>query len=213
MADFTNFAASVFSRIRAGEYREVETELLARYEQAKRGADFITLSQTLGLLAKFYSLPFVEDLNKAETYYEEREQFFPGPETLLDFAMFLFYVKRNSSRALAKTQEVLAAAYELGDSSRAYTALSLKGRALLELGRSHEALDVLDELERMVAAKKSFVVGDETSFLECLRERALASNRVSLLASKLAPICRDPAFRERLLVLSNGQGTETGGPR
>ena len=115
--------------------------------------------------------------------------------------MFSFYVAQNFAQAIEKADDVLSSSKDT-DSSRRYTALALKGQALLKLGRREQAVPILGELEQMVSNRMALVVGDEVAFLERLATAGLETERVSRLANTLARVCRDPAFKKRLEALS-----------
>ena len=116
--------------------------------------------------------------------------------------MVLHHGLHDYSRAVPKLEEAISHARVERDDRTVYTSLSLLGQAHLELGHISEALAVLSELEEMAATKGTFVVGDETCFLENLKARRLETGRVARLASSLASVCRDPAFKERLGALT-----------
>ncbi|HUN59306.1 MAG TPA: hypothetical protein VMU41_14430, partial [Candidatus Binataceae bacterium] len=55
--------------------------------------------------------------------------------------------------------------------------LSLLGLGSLNSGRIDDALSVLEEIEGMITNRRSFVVGDETNFLEGLEAQKLEVDR------------------------------------
>ena len=82
-----------------------------------------------------------------------------------------------------------------------YQSLGLLGAALLDLHYRDEAIRVLYEIEKMIAARLQIVVGDETLFLERLHaemKEAKIPSTIQGIAKTLAPVCRDPEFAIRL---------------
>jgi hypothetical protein len=106
---------------------------------------------------------------------------------------------------LAKPTEAAGEARSAGDSGVVYSCLAPSGLALLDLDRLQSAEQVLEEVEQMVVTRQSFVVGDETLFLERARKVGLDATRITRIASSLMPICRDPAFARRLNELCQGR--------
>ena len=66
----------------------VEGRLLEKYEIAKSSQDRASLLQVISSLAHFYSLPFKEDLAKAEQYFRERFAILLDAESALEIVMF-----------------------------------------------------------------------------------------------------------------------------
>jgi hypothetical protein len=135
---------------------------------------------------------------KAEALSMKRERLARVSYSKLQTAMILHHGAADYARAVPKLLEAIAHGKAEDDEKTVYTAMSLLGQGSLKLGDVDQALAVLSELEHMVARKGSFVVGDETPFLESLRERGLEVARVKRLASTLSKACRDPEFQKRL---------------
>jgi hypothetical protein len=121
--------------------------------------------------------------------------------------MMLYWSMDNPGRTVAKLQEAITAASQELDDSTVYQSLGLLGLARLDHQQSAEAVQVLNEIEKMIAARSRIVVGDETPFLE----RLLAQTKdttiratIQRAAKTLWPVCREPEFTARLKALADG---------
>jgi len=188
--------------IRERNFRRAEELLLGARTAAAAEGDAQTTQLVLSELVELYCISEPRRLAEAEVLSGERERLTASAYSKLQTAMILHHGARDYARAVPKLEEAIARGKAEHDDGTIYTSLSLLGQACLELGHTEKALAVLAEFEKMVASKKSFVVGDETCFLEALRARRLESERVTRLASTLAPVCRDSAFKERLKALT-----------
>jgi len=126
------------------------------------------------------------------------------PYSKLQTSLLLLYGLRQHEKAAAKLRQAIAQGQQEGDDRTVYTSLSLLGLGSLNSGRIDDALSVLEEIEGMITNRRSFVVGDETNFLEALEAQKLEVDRVRKLSSILAQVCRDPAFKIRLSRLASG---------
>lgn len=186
------------AQIAEGEFHEAEERLLGFRQPARDVNDLHTLELVLPLLVLLYSSMRPRDLSKAEEFALERERVSDNSNSRLQTALLLYYAADDYPRAIDKLREAIDKTASDGDERTRYASLSLMGQALLDLNRRSEACIVLDEIERMIAARRPIVVGDETGFLEKARDQGLEVNRVRRLASELEPVCRDPEFRKRL---------------
>jgi hypothetical protein len=191
--------------IMEGKLEEAERKLLEAYREASNQKDTEALGEhILPMLVELYCSQEPPNLIKAEAFAREREQVDARAYTKLQTAMVLYQVARDYPRAVAKLEDAVSQGIAENDDGTVYSSLSVLGQALLQLDRESEAVRVLKEIERMVLAKKSFVVGDETLFLESAHAHGVEIATVKRLASVLAPECRDPEFESRLRALAEG---------
>jgi hypothetical protein len=198
--DAKELSELVSDLVAKNEFKQAEALLLE--ERAKTDVDTKTQVFVLTELVELYCLMQPPLLQKAVALSEERERLVESAYSKLQTAMVLHHGANDYARAVLKLQDTIAQGKAEQDDRTVYTALGLLGQASLELGNTEQATTVLSELEKMVTAKRVFVVGDETCFLEGLRARRLETARVSHLASILTPACRDIAFKERLRALA-----------
>lgn len=141
-------------------------------------------------------------LDRAERLSIEREALTANARSKLQTGMLLYYSAHDYSRSISKLREAIEQAKVENDDSTTYSSLSVLGQALLQLNYESEAAKVLTEIEQMIIAKKSFVVGDETAFLESAFAERIEVPTVRRIASILAPKCRDKDFKNRLSALA-----------
>jgi hypothetical protein len=196
--DFRVLAERVSKLIAQRKFQAAEELLLEEQEKAEASADSLQSDSVLSELIELYCVMEPPSWAKAEALSLKRERIALSPYSKLQTAMILHQGATDYARAVSKLSEAIALGKAEGDDKTVYTALGLLGQASLELGDLGRAVSVLGELEQMVARRGSFVVGDETLFLERLSERGLEVARVKRLASTLATVCRDPEFKERL---------------
>lgn len=201
MTDFNKLALQVHHLMMDRNFQRAEKLLLEAREKAKSEGDIQLLNYIFTELIGLCQISEPPLWEKAEAISSERERLIPSAHNILQTAMVIYYGSGDYKRAVLKLNKAIAHGKEEDDDKTTYAALSLLGQAYLEMGQNQEAVDILSHLEKMVAGKKSFVAGDETSFLENLKARKLEIERINKLASVLAPVCRDPSFRERLAVL------------
>ena len=185
-------------------FREAEEFLVDPYQKAIDSGDIESKKFALSELIELYCITEPPNFARAEILSAERESLGPDAMSRLQTAMLFYYSIHDYGRAESKLREAIELGRTQNDQRTVYTSLALLGKTLLDEGRTSEAIRIFSEIERMVFSKQQFVVGDETQFLETLRARGLESERVTRLASSLAPICRDPAFKQRLEVLAIG---------
>ena len=188
--------------IRKKDFEQAEEVLLEARTRAVVEGDIQTRALILSELVELYCIMDPPQLAKAEALSRERESLTGSAYSRLQTAMILHHGAHDFTRAVPKLEEAIAQGRTEQDEKTVYTALSLLGEASLELGRNEQAIRALGQLEQMVERKEKFVVGDETRFLEALHLRHVEPERVIRLASTLASVCRDRAFKERLQTLS-----------
>jgi len=130
----------------------------------------------------------------------ERERVIGTGYAKLQYAMTLYWAMDDSTRTVAKAREAIAVSRQEGDDKTAYQSFGLLGLALLDLHQDDEAIRVLDEIHKMVAARLRIVVGDERSFREaaCPDKGCETIATIQGIAKTLSPVCRDPQFGARL---------------
>jgi uncharacterized protein HemY len=176
--------------------------LMREYEAAKSRADARALDSILGHLVFAYASRNPPDTAQARRFCAEREENITSSYNILQTGMYLYYAAEDYQGAAAKLREAITRGKQEGDNRSAHSSLSILGLALLQLGRTAEAADVLRELEQMLTDKKPFVAGDETAFLESARGRGLEVESVKRIAAALVPLCRDPECARRLRELA-----------
>lgn len=187
--------------IQGQEFSLAETELLQAKSQAFNANDRDQLDHVLSWLVTLYLRKQPPDLVKAELCCLERERVLGTADAKLQYAMTLYWSLDDPARTVAKAKEAIATGLEEGDDKTVYQSLGLLGVALLDLHDRDEAIRVLYEIEKMIAARLRIVVGDETLFLERLHAETKdeqVKSTIQGIAKTLAPVCRDPEFTTRL---------------
>lgn len=185
------------------EYEEAESLLQEQYSKVKTAGNPTAIRHILNGIANFYCLPFKKDLSRAESYYREMEALFPDRETDFRFASFYFYSLKDFSKRVDKIQS-MAAPQSQGrkDFRFYYSALTLKGQALLHLNRNHEATLVLRELANMTDIAPNYVpYGDEFNFLSEMTRRKLELELCKQLATAIVSRVRDQEFKDKFLTM------------
>jgi tetratricopeptide (TPR) repeat protein len=166
MFDQLLFDNRVSELIKSGKHREAEDQLLKAHAQLKAANAPRDLEHVAGRLAQFYSMPQTEDRVKAEDYFSECESMSSTAYTRLQTATFYFYVLKDFSKTIKKVEDIKALK-DVSASPSYYSALTLKGQALINLGMIDEAGKVLNELLSMIRGNPAkFPFGDEINFLE-----------------------------------------------
>ncbi|HEY6252425.1 MAG TPA: hypothetical protein VI685_20920 [Candidatus Angelobacter sp.] len=197
MVDVEELEKEMTGLIGDGNYKEAERCLLSAYAELKACDNKIDLDFVLGQLAFFYSLPRAKDLAKAEAYFLEREKLSPGTHAKLQTAWFYFYSASNFAKTIEKVDEigVLKAASSSGDY---YSALAVKGHALLILGKVTEADQVLQELLMLIKSyPPKFPFGDEMNFLEAAAHQVLLTSIVREILNLILPNIKSPEHAKR----------------
>lgn len=185
------------------EYDQAENLLLEQYPEVKARGNATEIRHILNGLATFYSLPFKKNLSRAESYFREMEAVLPSCETDLRIASFYFYSLRDFAKTVERVQAMDAyERQEKKDIQFYYSALTLKGQALLYLNRTEEAAAALRELERIIATSpKQVPYGDEFNFLDQMTQQKLELKLCKQLAAVIVDRVRDPEFRNKFLDL------------
>jgi hypothetical protein len=200
--DLDELAIAVAKQMVEQKFHDAEVGLLQARCEASKKNDVLALERVFSLLVQVYCAMEPPELRKAEAVSREREKVRPCAYNELQTAMVLYYVAHDPLRAESKLLEAIEHGKAESDYSSVYTSLGLLGQSLLDLNKTSEAAGVLREIEQMILAKGRFVVGDETTFLEMARIRAVDVESVRRIATALVLLCRDPQFRRRLELLA-----------
>ena len=206
--DFLHLDERIMQLIDDEKFDAAEAELHQAKLQASKAADHQLLDHVLSLFVMLHRSKQPPDLTKAESCCLERERIIGTGYAKLQYAMTLYWAMDDSTRTVKKARDAIAASKREGDDSTAYQALGLLGLALLDVHQDDEAIRVLDEIDRMVAARLRIVVGDETLFLERLQAQTKDVKTLATIrgiAKTLSPVCRDAQFRSRLQKLAEPQ--------
>jgi hypothetical protein len=178
--DIVAFSKEINDLMRRGQQKSAEDRLLQEYVELKALGNMKELEFIASQLAHFYSMPQTENLGKAEAYFLEREALAPGAYAELQTAMFYFYVARDFGKTIKKVDHIKDIG-EITDLASYYSALALKGQALIMLEKIADAKRTLDEILDIINMNSiSLPHGDEINLLEMA-----ASNSI------LVPICRE----------------------
>jgi len=185
-----------------GRSDDAEKLLLDARAQLHETRDSEQLISVLDLLVELYSIHEPRDLAKADRICLERERVLPNAYSKLQTAMLRYWAANDSPGTIEKAQEAIAEGNEEGDHSTVYSAMCLLGMASLQIGDEGSATSVIAGIERMIGEGSKIIVGDEASFLEAAKARGLSVPAIQRIARRLAPVCRDPKFAQRLHALA-----------
>jgi hypothetical protein len=189
---------SVLSLIGAHDFNAAEELLDSAKTTALASNDSDALSDVLSQGMNFFWLMEPPRAAKAEQWASEYEELHGTLWAKLQTVDMFRICARESERAIAEANRVIALAEQAHDDSTLYTALSWLGLAQLDTGRNRDAAVVLDRIRQMITERRRIVIGDETSFLERMYAAGESRETVRRLARTLAPYCRDQAFSDRL---------------
>jgi hypothetical protein len=201
MFDQIEFLSRIGRLITMGQERQAERDLLAALSALTPADDTEHRIFLFNQLAQLYSLPTFEDLPKAEGCFLQCEALSPEPPTLLQTAMFYFCARRDFSATVSKVDEFRT---RWGGSQGVsyYSAMALKGQALIELGDIDGAGHVLDEMSAMVRSVPSGLpYGDELNFLESAVSRPSLAERCCEVLRLTAPRIRSQEYADRAMAL------------
>lgn len=189
--------------LQSKEYDQAEGLLLDQYNEIKAGTDETAMRHILLALASFYSLPFRKNLSEAEAYYREMAVIFPDRESDLRLATFYFYSLRDFVKTIDTVQSMgIFASQSKRDIQFYYSALTLKGQALLYLNRNGDAIDVLRELKQIIANNAQQVpFGDEFNFVNEMTRRTLKLESCKQLIAVILGHIRDKEFKSKFQAL------------
>ena len=166
MFEIVAFDREINNLIRDGERERAEERLLKAYSELKAADSAEDLEYVISQLAHFYSTPGAENLEKAEAYFLESELALPGSGTKYQTAMFYFYVLGDFPKTITKVNEI-EGVQDLGDRASYYSALTLKGQALIRLEKVDAADKVLEEVLSLIKTNPlNLPYGDEINLLQ-----------------------------------------------
>lgn len=199
MFDEQTFDKEIDELIAEGQEQRAEQRMLTAYSELKGTGRSQELEYLLGRLAHFYSSPDTENLDRAENYFLERERLFPGAYNMCQTATFYFYIAANFQAVIRKTDEIVPLP---GDRDSYYSALALKGQALIKLGMFAEANRVLEEILRILKTNpQGLPYGDEINLLEAAIPIAVLSQRCHEILELIVPKIRSREYQERARAL------------
>lgn len=171
----------------------LEARLLTAYAELKSSGSE-ELEYVVFELAHFYSRPRKENPEKAERFFLEREGLAPGARAKRSTAQFYFFM-RQPQKVIAKVDEIDS---EQSDRASYYSALALKGQALLDLEKLEEAGLVIDSMIRMALTNaQGLPYGDEINLMDAATEVESLKPKCHELLRLVVPKIADPDFRAR----------------
>jgi hypothetical protein len=194
------FELRINQLISDGQEAAAERELLKALAEFRTQSDAEHLKLIHRNLAFFYAMPSTEDPVKAEQHFLEWERLSPAPYTLLQTATFYFYVLRDFSRTITKVDEIKAR-FDVIRNGSYYSALTLKGEALIELNHMDDANQVIGEMLAMLAMTKpggqGRPCGDELNFLSAAASVPVLADRCREVLRIIIPRVVSPEYVER----------------
>jgi hypothetical protein len=140
-------------------------------------------------------------LAEAEKCFVECEALSPEPYTLLQTATFHFYVRRDFPKTIAKVDEIKSR-WDVAYDDSYYSALTLKGEALLELGDIDAANHVLEEMLAMIKSLPARLpYGDELNFMSVAISKPILADRSREILRLIVPRIRSLEYVERAKAL------------
>ena len=195
MFNAITFDKEIDDLIQKGREQKAEERMLQAYSQLKAENRAQELEHVVFRLAHFYSMPGQEDLQKAEQYFIEREALSPTSYNKYQTATFYFFVLSDSKQAINKINEISTSET---DRSSYYSALCLKGQALVKLQRFSEAGTVITELLEFVKiSPRGLPFGDEVGLLQTAIAVPLLAQRCRELLKLVIPKMRSQEYREK----------------
>lgn len=201
MFDQVAFDDQIRALIKNGKEKEAESKLLAAYTALKGTNNLNALAIVVIRLAQLYSMPDTEHLIKAESYFKEHEVLSRTFYARLQTATFYFYVLKDFAKTVNKVDE-MKSLEGFAASTSYYSALALKGQALILLGMIGSAGQVLDELLEMVVVNPpKFPFGDELNFLEAAARHVGLQQRSRQLLIRITPHIRSSDYVKKAEIL------------
>jgi hypothetical protein len=166
MFDTSVFDKEIDGLLQEGLEKKAEERMLKAYSELRATDSAKELEYVACRLAHFYSAPDTEDLEKAEAFFLRCEELSPGAYAKAQTATFYFYVLADLQKTITKVNEITPS-----DADRAsyYSALTLKGQALIKLDMLDDADAVLKELLKSIRTNPAGLpYGDEINLLEAV---------------------------------------------
>src|SRR5919197_6003983 len=152
--------------MRGGRFAEAEELLLKARGDAADASNPERLKLVLDLLVDVYSLREPRDIPRADAACLAREELAQTAYSKLQTAMVRYWAGHDYQGAIVKAREAISEGKKEQDDSTVYTALSLLGLGLMQVGDHSGVTDIIDQIEQMIDDNRHIIVGDETSFLE-----------------------------------------------
>lgn len=199
MFDEQSFDESFYRLVDEGHGDKAEELLLKAYSELKAADNKRDLEYVVSRLALFYSLPDTENLTRAEAYFLESEALAPGADSKRRTALFYFDVLRDFQRTVKKVDEIRPLQ---ADRDSYYSALTLKGQALIKLEMPGDARQVIEELVSMIKTNpRGLPFGDEVNLLEAAISIPILAPRCREALELIIPKIRSKEYQERAKVL------------
>lgn len=204
MFDERTFDKEIDDLVDAGEEKKAEERLLKTYSEFKAAGSVENLAYVAYRLAHYYSTPSTENLEKAEAYFVEREALSPGAYAKCKTAWFYFYVAQNALKTIAKVDEIKPSS---SDRDSYYSALTLKGQALIKLGMISDADRTLEELLSLIKTNpRGLPYGDEINLLQASVSRSILAPKCREILELIIPKIRSQEYQERAKALLKSGG-------
>jgi len=194
------FNTSVFDKeiddlLQEGLEKKAEERMLKAYSELTASDSAKELEYVACRLAHFYSAPGTEDLEKAEAFFLRCEELSPGAYAKSQTATFYFYVLADPQKTIRKVSEITPS-----DADRAsyYSALTLKGQALIKLNMLDDADAVLKELLNAIKTNPAGLpYGDEINLLEAASRLPRFAARCRQILELIIPKIRSEEYLGR----------------
>ena len=201
MFDAVSFDKEVNNLIREGQRDKAEERLLRARSELKLAGSIEDLEYVVSRLARFYSTPGAENLEKAEAYFLESEVLLPGAGTKYQTAMFYYYVVQDSQKTVGKVDEIRPPQV-VADRGSYYSALTLKGQALIDLERQDHTGEILQALLDLIKANPAGLpYGDEVNLLQAAISNPILMPRCREILHLIIPKIRSQEYVEKAKAL------------
>ena len=197
--DERSFDENFYRLVDEGHGEKAEELLLKAYSELKAANNVRDLEYVVSRLALFYSLPDTENVAKAEAYLLESESLAPGADSKRRSALFYFDVLQDFRKTVRKVDEISPVQ---ADRDSYYSALTLKGQALIKLEMPGDAGRVIEELLSMIKTNPGGLpYGDEINLLEAAISNPILAPRCREVLELIIPKIRSQEYRERAKAL------------
>ena len=191
------FHKEINELVRHGQATEAEERMLRAYSELKAANNTPDLEAVVARLAHFYSMPETEDLQKAESYFLEREGLAPGAYAKYQTATFYFYILGSSAKTVKKIDEIKTLK-TVDDRASLYSSLALLGQALLKLDQAADAGKVLQEILSLIRMNPSGLpYGDEINLLQAAISNPTLAPRCREILDLIIPKLRSQEYIEK----------------
>jgi hypothetical protein len=200
MFDEQSFDENFYRLVDEGHGEKAEELLLKAYSELKAANDVRDLEYVVGQLALFYSLPDTENLGRAKSYFLENEVLAPGAGSKRRTALFYFDILRDFQETVRKVDEIRPLE---ADRDSYYSALTLKGQALIKLEMLVDAKNVLEELLNLIKTNpRGLPYGDEMNLLQAAIPIPILTSTCLEILALITPKIRSKEYQERAKALA-----------